>query len=331
MTIVDGRSGLRRGEQHRREIAGEREQARDVDAHHPLPGLPRIGLQRLAPGEAGVVDENVQDIGARASLGRERCDAGFVRDRAAETLARPERGELVRRRLASLGLARGDQHPRPGAQERLRADPAEAGRPAGHQRGAALDGKKLGWGQHGSLRRSRFAKDHSNSVARAKPRPQMPRGCVRALRGTLDGSRRAAALCRHGRQPAKGSYNAAIARALPALAPDGATITPLGSVGDFPHYDHDVQLRGFPAVVLAMAEAIEKADGLIIVTPENNHSVPGVLKNAIDWLSRLPKQPFAGKPVAIESGSTGLYGGVPVPASPAPGARQRRRAHPQPA
>ena len=108
----------------------------------------------------------------------------------------------------------------------------------------------------------------------------------------------------------KASFNAAIARALPALAPDGVTITPLGSVGDFPHYNHDVQLQGFPAVVLAMAEAIEKADGLIIVTPENNHSVPGVLKNAIDWLSRLPKQPFAGKPVAIESGSTGLYGGV---------------------
>jgi chromate reductase, NAD(P)H dehydrogenase (quinone) len=108
----------------------------------------------------------------------------------------------------------------------------------------------------------------------------------------------------------KASFNAAIARALPTLAPDGVTITPLGSVGDFPHYNHDVQLQGFPTGVLAMAEAIEKADGLIIVTPENNHSMPGVLKNAIDWLSRLPNQPFTGKPVAIESGSTGLYGGV---------------------
>ena len=97
----------------------------------------------------------------------------------------------------------------------------------------------------------------------------------------------------------RASFNAAIARALPALAPDGVSITPLGSVGDFPLYNHDVQLKGFPPVVTAMAEAIASADGVIFVTPEYNHSVPGVLKNAIDWISRLPNQPFAGKPVAI--------------------------------
>jgi chromate reductase, NAD(P)H dehydrogenase (quinone) len=108
----------------------------------------------------------------------------------------------------------------------------------------------------------------------------------------------------------KGSFNAAIARALPLLAPEGVSITPLGSIGDFPLYNHDVQLKGFPPVVTAMADAIDKADGVIIVTPEYNHSVPGVLKNAIDWISRLPNQPFAGKPVAIQTGSTGLYGGV---------------------
>ena len=97
----------------------------------------------------------------------------------------------------------------------------------------------------------------------------------------------------------KGSYNAAIARALPALAPEGVTITPLGSVGEFPLYNFDVQEKGFPPVVTTMARAIAEADGVIFVTPEYNHSVPGVLKNAIDWLSRLPNQPFAGKPVAI--------------------------------
>ena len=108
----------------------------------------------------------------------------------------------------------------------------------------------------------------------------------------------------------KGSYNAAIARALPALAPDGVTIEPLGSVGDFPLYNYDVQEeKGFPPAVTAMAEAIRAADGMIFVTPEYNHSIPGVLKNAIDWLSRLPNQPCAGKPVAIQSASPSLFGG----------------------
>ena len=108
----------------------------------------------------------------------------------------------------------------------------------------------------------------------------------------------------------KGSFNAAIARALPALAPEGVSIVPLGSVGDFPLYNHDVQLKGFPAVALAMAEAIGKADGVIIVTPEYNHTIPGALKNAIDWISRLPDQPFAAKPVALQSASQGLWGGL---------------------
>ena len=108
----------------------------------------------------------------------------------------------------------------------------------------------------------------------------------------------------------KGSFNAAIARALPALAPEGVSIVPLGSVGDFPLYNHDVQLKGFPAVALAMAETIGKADGVIIVTPEYNHTIPGALKNAIDWISRLPDQPLAAKPVALLSASQGLWGGL---------------------
>ena len=108
----------------------------------------------------------------------------------------------------------------------------------------------------------------------------------------------------------RASYNAAIARALPALAPDGVSIVPLGSVGDFPLYNHDIQEKGFPPAATAMAEAIAKSDGVIVVTPEYNHSIPGVLKNAIDWISRLPNQPFAGKPVAIQSASTGVFGGL---------------------
>ena len=108
----------------------------------------------------------------------------------------------------------------------------------------------------------------------------------------------------------KGSFNAAIARALPALAPEGVKIEPLPSVGEFPIYNYDVQQEGFPPVVTRAAEAIRKADAVVIVTPEYNHTIPGGLKNAIDWISRLPNQPFAGKPVALESASPGLFGGL---------------------
>ncbi len=101
----------------------------------------------------------------------------------------------------------------------------------------------------------------------------------------------------------KGSFNAAIARALPALAPEGVTIALLPSVGEFPLYNYDLQQEAFPPIVTGAGEAIRNADGVIIVTPEYNHSIPGVLKNAIDWISRLPDQPFAGKPVALQSAS----------------------------
>ena len=108
----------------------------------------------------------------------------------------------------------------------------------------------------------------------------------------------------------KASYNAAIARALPALAPEGVTISALPPVGEFPPFNADVQAEGFPAVVLAAADAVRAADGVIIVTPEYNHTIPGMLKNAIDWISRTPNQPFAAKPVALQSASQGLWGGL---------------------
>lgn len=80
----------------------------------------------------------------------------------------------------------------------------------------------------------------------------------------------------------KGSYNAAIARALPDLAPEGVTVEHLGLIGALPHYDADLQANGFPAEVVAMGEAIAAADGVIFVTPDYNYSVPGALKNALD-------------------------------------------------
>src|SRR5471030_904247 len=108
----------------------------------------------------------------------------------------------------------------------------------------------------------------------------------------------------------QGSVNGALTRALPTLAPADVSIEHLGSVWDFPHYDADLQAEGFPEQVTAMGEAILAADAVIIVMPEYNYSVPGVLKNALDWLSRLPQTPFAGKPVAIQSASPGALGGA---------------------
>lgn len=108
----------------------------------------------------------------------------------------------------------------------------------------------------------------------------------------------------------RGSYNAAVARALPALAPEGMTIAPLGGIGEFPLYNADLQAQGFPTAVTAMAEAIRAADGVVVVTPEYNYSVPGGLKNAFDWLSRLPDQPFAGRAVAIQSAAASMGGGM---------------------
>jgi chromate reductase, NAD(P)H dehydrogenase (quinone) len=109
----------------------------------------------------------------------------------------------------------------------------------------------------------------------------------------------------------KGSFNAALARTLPSLAPAGLKLASAPSFGSFPLYNWDLQTAsGFPADVTVFANAIRAADGLIIVSPEYNWSIPGPLKNAIDWLSRLQDQPFAGKPVALQSCATGLLGGA---------------------
>jgi chromate reductase len=76
-------------------------------------------------------------------------------------------------------------------------------------------------------------------------------------------------------------------------------------------YNADIQdSSGFPADVLALADAIRAADAVMIVSPEYNWSIPGGLKNAIDWLSRLEDQPFNDKPVAVQSAARGMLGGA---------------------
>jgi chromate reductase len=102
-------------------------------------------------------------------------------------------------------------------------------------------------------------------------------------------------------------------KALPELAPPGLSIAEAPSFREFPLYDADIQgATGFPAAVTALADAIRAADGVVFCTPEYNFSLPGGLKNAIDWVSRLPNQPFAGKPIAIQSASPGPLGGARV-------------------
>jgi chromate reductase, NAD(P)H dehydrogenase (quinone) len=109
----------------------------------------------------------------------------------------------------------------------------------------------------------------------------------------------------------KKSYNAALTRALPELAPPEIKLITAPPFETFPLYNQDIQdTSGFPGPVNDLAAAIRAADGVLFVTPEYNWSMPGPLKNAIDWLSRLKDQPFEGKPVAIQSCSQGPLGGA---------------------
>ena len=105
----------------------------------------------------------------------------------------------------------------------------------------------------------------------------------------------------------KASYNTAALHAAQELAPEGVTIE-IADISAIPIYNDDVRAAGIPASVLARGADIARADAVLIATPEYNFSIPGVLKNAIDWISRLPDQPFKNKPVAILGASPGPVG-----------------------
>jgi chromate reductase len=105
-----------------------------------------------------------------------------------------------------------------------------------------------------------------------------------------------------------GSYNRALLRAAQEIALQGMAIVTF-DLDPIPPYNADVEARGFPAPVLAFKTAMAGADALLIATPEYNHSIPGVLKNALDWASRPPSNsPLNGKPAAIMGASTGAIG-----------------------
>lgn len=105
-----------------------------------------------------------------------------------------------------------------------------------------------------------------------------------------------------------GSYNRALLRAAIETAPEGMTIE-IVDIAAIPLYDADLEAVGTPEPVAALKRAIAAADGLLIATPEYNHGVPGVTKNAIDWASRPPREsPLDRKPVGIVGASPGMVG-----------------------
>ncbi len=106
----------------------------------------------------------------------------------------------------------------------------------------------------------------------------------------------------------KKSFNTALLRAAVELAPPELDIDVSDDLRDLPLYDDDLKEKGFPGPVARFREKLEKASAVLIVSPEYNYSLPGGLKNAIDWASRPPNQPFAGKPLAIMGASPGISG-----------------------
>lgn len=103
------------------------------------------------------------------------------------------------------------------------------------------------------------------------------------------------------------SFNSGLLRAAQELAPDDMKIA-IEDISEIPLYNADEQAMGFPASVQQLSEQVRVADGVLIATPEYNYSIPGGLKNAIDWVSRADNQPFNGKPIAIMGASMGNLG-----------------------
>lgn len=109
----------------------------------------------------------------------------------------------------------------------------------------------------------------------------------------------------------RGSHNVRLLRAAAATLPFGATFVEFDRLGELPPFNEDREFFA-PEPVEALRTAVREADAVIISTPEYNHSLPGVLKNALDWLSRpsVAEGPFKDKPVLVIGASTGLFGAV---------------------
>ncbi len=110
-----------------------------------------------------------------------------------------------------------------------------------------------------------------------------------------------------------GSFNSSLLRAAAELVPQGVELS-VATIRGIPLYDADVEAAdGIPAPVEALKDGIAAADGLLLATPEYNNSLSGVMKNAVDWLSRPPsdiRRVFGGKPVALVGASPGGFGTI---------------------
>lgn len=111
----------------------------------------------------------------------------------------------------------------------------------------------------------------------------------------------------------EGSFNAALLRAAAGLAPEG-TVIDVRSIRGVPLYDGDAEkATGIPEAVATLKEAVAAADGLLLVTPEYNNAMPGVFKNAIDWMTRPPAdiaRVFGGRKVGLIGASPGGFGTI---------------------
>jgi chromate reductase len=109
----------------------------------------------------------------------------------------------------------------------------------------------------------------------------------------------------------RGSHNLSLLRAAAQSLPPGVELDIYDGLAALPHYNEDLDVEPAPHEVARLRDAVASADGLLIATPEYNGTIPGVLKNAIDWASRpFPGNALQGKPVAVIGASTSLFGAV---------------------
>ncbi|HEX5982738.1 MAG TPA: NAD(P)H-dependent oxidoreductase [Solirubrobacterales bacterium] len=109
----------------------------------------------------------------------------------------------------------------------------------------------------------------------------------------------------------RGSYNHALLREAAERLPAGVEFVEFERLAEIPPYDADLEAEATPDAVAELRQAMREADAVLVATPEYNHSIPGVLKNALDWASRPAGQSaLTGTPAAVIGASTGMFGAV---------------------